>query len=317
LSLSPIEDPLAVVLCIDFYALRSSEYAWFIHFVNTFDSVRNLTQLPNIKFSFAVAKWQMGEVETAHALLQEALLMFPGVLIPLLEKCSIQADNRVNTHPFFTTATETQPKSLSYLIRMYVTRSYHIWKEVQLLPWLEQNVQIVLDRVDSKDPLVKNMESLRSTLYSARPPLNIHRHLLLSDMSDSIPPPPDSITTPVVIMDPFPPADGTSFYNAINRTNGNVTRSAMESHSLFATFFRSFNPVFQALSDENNVEEGLVNEAVGQPVMALMGEHIRSDIRQSVNTLLDAMRDLLSNVHSPNIPADGDIDDDSELTDTA
>lgn len=65
------------------------------------------------------------------------------------------------------------------------------------------------------------------------------------------------------------------------------------------------------------MDERLANEAIGPPVLALMGGHIRSDIRHSVNTLLDAMRDLLSNVHSPNIPADGDIDDDSELTDTA
>lgn len=72
---------------------------------------------------------------------------------------------------------------------MYVLRSYHIWKEVQLLPWLERNVQIVLDRVDAKDPLVKSMESLRTTLFSAKTPLNIHRHLLLSDMSDTIAPP--------------------------------------------------------------------------------------------------------------------------------
>jgi len=86
-----------------------------------------------------------------------------------------------------------QPKSLSYLISMYVTRSYHIWKEVQLLPWLERNVQIVLDRVDAKDPVVKNMENLRATLYSAKPPLNIHRHLLLSDMSDTIAPPAEVI----------------------------------------------------------------------------------------------------------------------------
>lgn len=103
-----MDDPLAIILCIDFYALRSSEYSWFIHFVNAFDSARNLTQLPNIKFSLAVAKWQKGDVETAHTLLQEALIMFPGVLIPLLEKCSIQTDKRVSSHQFFTTyATET------------------------------------------------------------------------------------------------------------------------------------------------------------------------------------------------------------------
>lgn len=61
-------------------------------------------------------------------------------------------------------------------------------------------------------------------------------------------------------------------------------------------------------------------EAVARPVIATVGEQIQemsSDLRQSVTSLLDAMRDLLSNVHSPNVPADGDIDDDSELTDTA
>lgn len=324
LSFSPMDDPLAIILCIDFYALRSSEYSWFIHFVNAFDSARNLTQLPNIKFSLAVAKWQKGDVETAHTLLQEALIMFPGVLIPLLEKCSIQTDKRVSSHQFFTTyATETQPKSLSYLISMYVTRSYHIWKEVQLLPWLERNVQIVLDRVDAKDPMVKTMENLRATLYSAKPPLNIHRHLLLSDMSDTIAPPIEAVTNPILIMDPFPPPDGTSFYNS-RTSNDSVSRNNVENNqSLFSTFFRSLNPVFQALSDENNINEDLAPvepEAIARPVITAVGEQIqemRSDLRQSVNSLLDAMRDLLSNVHSPNIPADGDIDDDSELTDTA
>jgi len=123
-----MDDPLAVVLCIDFYALRSSEYTWFIHFVNAFDSARNLMQLPNIKFSFAVAKWQIGDVETSNTLLQEALIMFPGVLIPLLEKCSIQADKRVIAHPFFTTATETyvsticNPTMLRYVIMYYINK---------------------------------------------------------------------------------------------------------------------------------------------------------------------------------------------------
>lgn len=74
----------------------------------------------------------------------------------------------------------------------------------------------------------------------------------------------------------------------------------------------------------SNVDDDLAAEAeaeaVARPVIAMVGEQIeemRSDLRQSVNSLLDAMRDLLSNVHSPNVPADGDIDDDSELTDTA
>lgn len=60
-------------------------------------------------------------------------------------------------------------------------------------------------------------------------------------------------------------------------------------------------------------------EGIAQPEITsdVQIEGIRSELRQGLNSLLDAMRDLLSNVHSPNIPADGDIDDDSELTDTA
>lgn len=33
------------------------------------------------------------------------------------------------------------------------------------------------------------------------------------------------------------------------------------------------------------------------------------DLRRSVTSLLDAMRDLLSNIHMPDVPGDGDIED--------
>jgi len=56
-----------------------------------------------------------------------------------------------------------------------------------------------------------------------------------------------AVTDPILIMDPFPPIDGTSFYRTSNST---ISRTAVENHSLFSTFFRSLNPVFQALSDE-------------------------------------------------------------------
>lgn len=73
--------------------------------------------------------------------------------------------------------------------------------------------------------------------------------------------------------------------------------------------------------DRDDAEIATVRaQGLVRPVMTVVNEHIdemRGELRQSVNTLLDAMRDLLSNVNSPNIPADGDIDDDSELTDTA
>lgn len=51
-----------------------------------------------------MAQFQLGDVEQAHILLQKALIMFPGVLIPLTEKCNVQTDSRITSSPFFKNA---------------------------------------------------------------------------------------------------------------------------------------------------------------------------------------------------------------------
>lgn len=109
LSLDPDEDPLGVILCMDFYALRSMKYEWLICAYEEWEPIRNVSQLPNFAFSVAMAYFQFDEDPdsekklTANDLLQKALIMFPGVILPLLDKCSVQPDSRVSTHPFFTT----------------------------------------------------------------------------------------------------------------------------------------------------------------------------------------------------------------------
>ena len=37
----------------------------------------------------------------ADSRLQDALIMFPGLLLPLMEKCSVTLDPSVSTHSFF------------------------------------------------------------------------------------------------------------------------------------------------------------------------------------------------------------------------
>lgn len=36
------------------------------------------------------------------------------------------------------------------------------------------------------------------------------------------------------------------------------------------------------------------------------------DLRRSVNSLIDAMRDLLSNIHMPDVQDDGDVEDEED-----
>ena len=104
LSLDPLEDPLGILLMMDFYALRSQQYSWFLEFLTSWDPKRNLTQLPNMAYSMALAQFYSSKNQDfamADHSIQKALIEFPGVFLPLMDKCSVEIDKRVLGSPFF------------------------------------------------------------------------------------------------------------------------------------------------------------------------------------------------------------------------
>ena len=104
LSLDPLEDPLGILLMMDFYAIRSQQYSWFLEFLTSWDPKRNLTQLPNMAYSMALAQFYHSKNQDfamADHSIQKALIEFPGVLLPLMDKCSVDIDKRVLGSPFF------------------------------------------------------------------------------------------------------------------------------------------------------------------------------------------------------------------------
>lgn len=104
LSLQPDVDPLAMILVIDYYALRSKQFAWLVEFYEQYNATRNLAQLPNMAYSYALALFTIhGRCERPNEALQYALLMFPGVLRPLLDEMSVQTDKRVLASSYFFT----------------------------------------------------------------------------------------------------------------------------------------------------------------------------------------------------------------------
>lgn len=60
LSLEPDHDPLAIILAIDFYALRARQYSWLVQLYEEWELKNNLAQLPNMAYSFALALFLMG-----------------------------------------------------------------------------------------------------------------------------------------------------------------------------------------------------------------------------------------------------------------
>jgi hypothetical protein len=59
LGLDPDSDPMGVLLMIDFYAIRASQYAWFARLYDEWEATKNLSQLPNWAFGVAAAHFHI------------------------------------------------------------------------------------------------------------------------------------------------------------------------------------------------------------------------------------------------------------------
>ncbi|NXY22787.1 TCF25 factor, partial [Atrichornis clamosus] len=305
LSLDPENDPLCVLLLIDFLALRAREYTFLTRFFQEWESHRNLSQLPNFAFSVPLAYFFLSQQEErpelersqarerAARLIQLALIMFPSVLMPLLDHCSVQPDARVSSHPFFgLNAQISQSPALNQLTSLYVGRTHALWKDPAVMAWLEPHVHEVLRMVEARDALVQEAEHKRKIRYQSAP-RNIYRHVILSEMKEATAALPLEVTSqPVMGFDPLPPLDSIVFYTRPERT------SHPSNESTLSLFFRSLLPNFNLQGDLRH--DGDDEAGAGQ------------DLNQGVNRLMAAMRDMLANIQFQEPPRDDNPEGDGD-----
>ncbi|CAK9299965.1 unnamed protein product, partial [Gordionus sp. m RMFG-2023] len=161
------QDPLAILLMIDYLALKSKEYTFLIRFYNHYRTKFNLDVLPNYCFSVPLAyklchiatlqatshvktnknkkknrsaneiDINEGNLEvTAEKMLKEAIFKFPKLFFELLSKCGIDPDNFCQTiksdvfEKFYQTS---RRKKLSPLLEKLVNRysnlCHPLWKQ--------------------------------------------------------------------------------------------------------------------------------------------------------------------------------------------
>ncbi|EDV40388.1 uncharacterized protein Dana_GF23957, isoform A [Drosophila ananassae] len=310
LSLQPDTDPLAMILVIDYYALRSKQFGWFVEFYEEYNAARNLNQLPNMAYSYALALHTLhGACERSNEALQYALLMFPGVLRPLLDEMSVQTDKRVlaSTY-FFPDVSGNQSPALHQLVCLYVCRARVVWRQNEVLPWLESNVNIVLDRIEKKDPLVNEYKEKRSLRYGGTPPRPILRHVILSDYKEKVPLAVFVSKEKQAIMtyDPLPPPNSINSYERKSSSSSPTTNP----NNSVSMFFQSLLPSFNI----NNLAAAQQPQAAGAGAAALpeagagaAGAAAAIDepraangdgeagLQQSLTIMMDAMRDFLQN----------------------
>jgi len=287
LNLDPMEDPLAGILMVDFFALRARENQWLVNFYNNLEKKRNLSQLPNITYSLALATFQLSltdnvEEGEADRLLQDAFINFPDVLLPLLDKCSIDVPMSVSTHSYFMD-TRATPAALTTLCSLYVERTYHCWKEPEVLPWLEKNCTAVIKQIDRKDEKVLKSIEHRRIRYQGLP-RNIHRHVVMSEFQSVVSSLPGSLARAASSSwDPLPPHNSINTYTTTPRH-----QTVLDDPSALRLFFRSLLPNFNP--DEPMAAPGEGEGAGGG------GAEGGIDLRNSVQNLVGALRDLLGNI---------------------
>ncbi|XP_037103560.1 transcription factor 25 [Syngnathus acus] len=293
LSLDPDSDPLCMLLLIDFLMLRSRQYDSLIQLYEAWEEHRNLSQLPNFAFSTALCHFHLSQQEEmkpeesdrvkrkADQMLQDALIMFPAVLMPLLDLCTVQPDATVTSHAYFGPSSQIgQLPALAELTALYVGRMYNLWREAAVMLWLEESVQEALRRIDANDPLVEDCKNKRKQRYQSAP-RNIHRHVLLSEIKEATSSLPLEVTTqPMMGFDPLPPVDSVISYTRPERQHVGASNE-----STLSLFFRSLLPNF-------NLQGGPRQEEEGDMEVARAGQ----ELNQEVNRLMVAMRDMLANI---------------------
>lgn len=50
---------------MDYYAIKAEEYAYFIQLYEEYETLRNISMLPNFLYSFALAKFHQGKMVEA------------------------------------------------------------------------------------------------------------------------------------------------------------------------------------------------------------------------------------------------------------
>ncbi|KAL7287625.1 hypothetical protein TKK_0018270 [Trichogramma kaykai] len=299
LSLSQPLDPLAVILMLDFYAIKSEQYEWFIEFCDLWQEKRNLSKLPNIAFGLALSHFHVYKKllnskpksedvrqknekianehkKIADELLQTALIRYPGVLLPLLEAIKMDPGQMVLSNEYFQyNAKLTTSGGLQQVQELFINRSYHVWKNKDVLLWLENQYNAVIARINVETDYINEVIMQRHNEYRHLP-LDIKRHLVLSGLT-----PPRYMLTMTneiqeqLAFDPYPPkgADVQNTYtypperptesvSTETRTNSSILTAFLASLIAGTTEGQEVNGPFQRVfrRPENLLEENDVQE---------------------------------------------------------
>eukprot|EP01113_Clastostelium_recurvatum_P007839 TRINITY_DN1366_c0_g1_i2.p2 TRINITY_DN1366_c0_g1~~TRINITY_DN1366_c0_g1_i2.p2 ORF type:complete len:675 (+),score=200.60 TRINITY_DN1366_c0_g1_i2:2572-4596(+) len=204
LTLDP-SDPLYVSMIIDYYALKSRSFTYLLQLYFTSEKWTTLPvgAMPNFKYSVALAKFHLEQKASSSSkteatlsgsdvvsqsppsddLLQEALIMFPSVLLPLVKKAKVDLPPALAEHGYLSS---TPPVALDHLITLFVERNAPLWGSPEVAVWLRAGVSRIIDRVNAASLRTQIEQAREVVMHHYAVPPNTFHHLLLSEYADAI-----------------------------------------------------------------------------------------------------------------------------------
>ena len=247
-ALEPSEDPFAAVLLIDFYAIRSESFEWYMQYWNLFQESKGLDHLPSACYSKAICQWELESKalqnhQESTKLLEQAISRFPSVVVGLLGKLSLTDSMLENAYFAFEGIDNMHELTLRLLIDMYIESSHSFWKVPEILTWLKTTSKIAFEANMTPNPLSKNCPFPLSLGL----PLNLQRMVVLSDDDTNfVSYLPSGTLDNLMAFDPLPPATSQkSVYDAVRDPSLDPDSTSNEGGILnyFMNFFGARNPV--------------------------------------------------------------------------
>ncbi|XP_021750834.1 transcription factor 25-like [Chenopodium quinoa] len=212
LSLDPA-DPMGAMFCIDYFSLRAEEYAWLEQFSDEYQSDNSLWNFPNFAYSLAICRLflerdstakdnkNLQDIETSSGLMKQALMLHPPVLRRLVDKVPLkdQALTTITKNPFFKSE-DTGIPSLDHLIRIYIERSYIIWRLPDVQKLLKDAALGVIESLKHDSSEANTWACVRKEAFPSDK--NEYGHLMVSEFSDTVATMPPENLQNFMVLDP-------------------------------------------------------------------------------------------------------------------
>ncbi|XP_065675023.1 ribosome quality control complex subunit TCF25-like [Hydra vulgaris] len=305
LGLDPADDPLCILLLIDFYAIKSQQYDFFIKLYDDFECSRNVSSLPNCIFSYALCKYYVADRSEANKHLEKALVAFPSLLVELMNACGVTLDKEIATHSFFDPLSYIQQSApLNQLISLYVGRSYFIWKDPEIFNWLTETCKNIIDNFSAYQDVISDAEKKRVSLYK-KSPLNVVRHIMISGIKDAVRAlPVEFRNQSVLAYDPVPPLNSIIGYE---RPQRHVTGD--RGGNMFSMFYESLFPSYNLQQNQANNAHQNDNEFQANARALTNGAQRLMDAMRELMATMTFRTDLEERPQAPPPPEEGQEDD--------